>query len=1066
MPKYKAKARDNGDMAKGEFKPSDENYAKGNLSRNAQQDAENLPVLTDRTAPKSRYQDNQQVHSSLQATDTSLPDTGFSRKTSAGKGSQVKQEVASRVAIEDSDFAGIPGSANNSAGRSGLKSLQFSGDAGSILGTAANTPVVGTPSRSEGRFEKQLDATNKKINFLASEQVLSEYDNPKPLGESGNDKQGYYGTPKNTSVRSQKIAAGTPADLLVERSADVITRDELFYTVGQYVKSRDANINYAVEPTKSTIFNKSGVRTDVDLKGDNAIKYSNWLNRAMKVTFKKESTTDRAYISEIDYVSEDLGCDEDVATVNAAATNFIADMNSDEIVRQNIDAKAGRETEPGWSPLGRGVVQPTATVGFLQRIENDCGAVEFTAAHFASKGHAYQLNKAAKDGQRTVTPMREMLLGDIVGNMSSKDYSGDSEYFNGLPSAFTAEAYRLGSPALLINLFDSVAKYQTKADVLTQPRSLRHFINTADNNINVFHMKREFANALLNRDVFSTIDRGYDPLLPVCITDKVGLISPVSYSRLGAYTRSAYGADRNFKYTPFEYSYSNRSSNYTIRVNHPILEGLSVFFEMYCEKIAQLLGVNGDNLKTFTLEIPMTYATTCFTLWEFLVLASAPYAMKDRINSLRDILDFETNFEYPFDNVSLKEKNFMNAVNYYMESIDKPLQSRVMIPSVALSWIMPEYIWCIRNKNKDVVNVMPWYFNEGQYSILVDGAANDSGHVGYEQRYLSGSMSMPVIRSGVRLGYLDDLYSMSERDVRLCLDRMVRSPIGQDSDTGLFAVYKYGQANDGQPAITGQITIKDLVSTPRELGWFAVAPAYLLRVKDNLIAKAGSIVNGFSGFAGMTELVGANTSYRLYCWKGAAHIDADILTPATVNVSRAQAFRQFWDCNPAVIMGSLSGTPVSKVYRPRIDVGFLPSIRFCFNDLTAGEMHVQSSQGLFIPFTKGYVDGTGNASQVSTDASMSVIALHKGLWGRLQKLPFVISPWDTCDFDTAGSSLPNIIDPYDYAYMFGLAGFMASDYNQDIYDRINQVQNQGWLYTKDPFTQASPVLRDGSKFTA
>lgn len=1058
MPKYEDK-KTNG--SKGESKP---NYHDSNMSREAQEKAEGLDTKTEGTAPETRYQDKQQISEVIKSTEANTPKTGFNKTKTAAGGSAVKQAVAAKVLLADADYAGAPGGVTQSASRSGLKTMQYSGDAGTILGSAANTPVVGSPSRSDQRFGKQLDATMKKINFLASEQAVTEYQNPAPLGESADKVQGYYGTPKNASIRSQKCEGGTPADMLVERSADEITEDMLFYINGQYVKGdlpSNAQMVYGVEPTKITTFDANGIRATQELAGDDAIIYGNYLPRRVRFTFSKTRVGGTVTLRSIRYSVDDISItDESQDVANSSSTAFIRDMNCDEIARQNIDSKAGRETELNWSPLGRAVEEPTATVGFLQRIEADLGARVYASYKFGSKAHAYQLNKTAKDGQRVHTPALEMMLGAIVSNISSEDYTGGA-YFNGYSSAFDKAAMQRGAASLLIAINDSTSKYETKADFLVQPKSLRHAFQIADNSMNVFRLKREFAAALNNEDVFSTIDRGYDPFLPVCITDRVGLISCIDYSRFGDMTADAQGI-LQYDHPAFQYAYANRSSNYLTVVEHPLLAGIKDYIVSKATRIYDVLKDSKDSVGDITLDVPIVSCSTCFSLWDFLIMEAVPYMVKRRINALRDVLDFEVNFEYPFNLDAIKDLNPNNAVNYGFKSIDEPLETRQMIPSAAIRWIMPEFFWGIgRGSHKQGRYVSPWYFNEMQFE-LQGHAANDVGNKakftkGFDMPYMNGVMSLPVIRNGVRLGYLDDVYNMSERDVRLCLDRMTRLPIGASSDND-FNVYKYGQANEGIPIVEGDFTIKDYLCTPRELGMFMHAPHGLLRVQDN----KDPIVNGFAGFAQITDDMLGNTSYRLRCWKGAQTVPTEILGTAAVAINRAQAFKQYWDESPACLMAGIGGAPEVEGYRSRREVGFLVSMRQCFNNTNATAIGLKDNQGTFIPATLGQGANCNSAQYKSYDAELRVIAFHKGLWGRLQRLPMVISPFDTCDFN-AGSGAN--YDPYDFAYMFGFAGMMASDYNQDLYNRTNHIQDQGWLYTVDDFIKDSPVFKDSIKYT-
>lgn len=1073
MPKFKA------NKAEGESKP---NYYKGNSERSADTVKDGEVAKTDSTASESRYQTTQAVTDVAGAAKTETPKSSFNKKTTDAGGSAVKQEVASKLLLSESDYAGVGASVTQSAGRQGLRTMAYSGDAGSILGNAANTPVVSSPSRSDQRFEKKLDATMKKINYLASEQVLTEYKQPKTLSESADGVQGYYGTPKNTSIRSQKAEGGTPADPLVERSADIITEDMLFYINGQYVRADDGDPSsalYNVEPTKSTVINAQGQRTEVDLTGDDAIVYGNYLPRCLTVVINREANQ-APYISMIDYTVEDCSItNASKEVLDTSSTAWITDMNQDEQCRMAIDAAAGDETKPGWNPLGRAVLEPTQTVGFLRRVENDLGANVFTAYKFASKAHAYQLNKTAKDGQRIHTPVLEMLLGNVVGQMSSKDFT-DGNYYNGFNTAFCHEAYAIGAASLAIALNEGTNAYQTKADVLTRSKSLRSYFNIANNNMDQFRVNPEFVAALNSEDVFSTIDRGYDPLLPVCLTDKVGLITTLDWSRFGDMTADSTTHKLAYDHEVFTYSYADRNSNYETAVEHPLLAGIAKYLTANATNLYWLLTNDRTHTATGaqTLTIPINHSTTNFSLWDFIVMAAVPYMQKSRINSLRDIIDYENDHGYPFNLKPIKELNPLNAVNYSISSIDEPLVSRQMIPATAIRWEMPEFFWGIGSINTDHTKdqktpnyvpqvVLPWYFNEMQFNLddHSDAAAQygTSGYSsGYDMDPHCGVMSMPIVRNGVRLGYLDDVYGMTEREVRLCLDRMTVPPQGVSSDT-TFAVYKYGQANEGIPIVGGTFDISAYLRTPRELGMFMSAPHGLLRVDDT----SSTVTNGFAGFSGTNETILGNTSYRLYCWKGVIEIPSAILDSASVKVNRSQAFLQYWDCTPAACMSGIgTSTPIITGKRHRLDVGFLVSMRQLFTNVAADNLTTAENQGKFIPATTGQSATLHGAQTVSTNTEYTVYAFHKGLWGRMQRLPMVISPWDTCDYVVSASSGNGAnYDPYDYAYMFGFCGMMASDYNEDIFNRADHVQNQGWLYLTDDFKKDSPVLKNGVQFT-
>lgn len=487
-------------------------------------------------------------------------------------------------------------------------------------------------------------------------------------------------------------------------------------------------------------------------------------------------------------------------------------------------------------------------------------------------------------------------------------------------------------------------------------------------------------------------------------------------------------------------------------------------------------------------------STKCFSLWDYIVLASVPYIQKARINSMRDVLDYEVNFEYPYHLSNLGDLNPANAVNYGFTDIDTWLETRQMIDSVSMHWVMPELLWGVSepdNVGGDHMHVQPYYFNETQFSFGAKsaGTAGNYGQGLSVREGESAAMSYPVLREGIRLSYLDKFYSMDQRSMRLSLDRMTRCPYGPSiSDNQKVAVYKYGQSSDGIPVVQGKVTIANLLSTPREMGFTMRAPYGTLRVADNIVIKSGNVpssvltnmpgVYGFASFAGdsVSETSGVTPAlsfdqdiygqscFRLYAWKGVKTVGNAILDEAHTNINRAQAFRQFWDCRPAALLYDGINKLSSSDYKSKNSLGLALSINDIFDQAEAisSGLKLVPNESMFIPFTNGSASSEWGYQEKITADKMSIISLQKYFWTRLQKLPMILSPWDVCDENA--SFIPRY-DIFDWAHFFGLAGFLASDYNQDVYDRINQIQSQGYLFISDPFVDASPIIQEAKRYT-
>jgi hypothetical protein len=1014
--------------------------------RSEQESKEGLEEVKDMNAPKERFQREQQVAPAVDAEHTTAGEVNYSKKVVKPAGAELKQAVVSKVLTS---AAGSTGSAeqvgvSSPARVGGVRTLTYSGTDGTILGSAAGTPIVAKDDRASSRFGKKMDATNKKINYIASEQVIVDYTQPKPLAED-DGVQGYNGTPKNTSARLQKCSGTTPADLMYDRSIDEITRDELVYVSGQQVKTY--GVQYIEGPTKS--YEPSSKSAD----DDGYIKFNlvrgDYLPDHLEVKIKKLNNQN-AFVSSFKTVTTNV-CTGAVPpeVAQLAGTNAIIDMNAAEIDRQGIDNKAGIETSPDWCPLGRAVKQPTQTVSFLRDLEQMTGAEIFASYKFANKALAYQLNKASKDGMDTVGPMNEMLVGLVAKHVSSLDFNNIDPF---------AKAYeKAGAASLLIDIFDSKVKYNNKADVLTQPRSLKMHLQTADNNINVFRVKPEFVAALNSVDVFSTIDRGYDALGPVYLTDCIKLIHPYNFESLFAYTSDdGVYENRVWSSTLFKYMYKNRMSRYIIKAAFPLMAGISYWFDLYADKIFDK--VHEGNETEVTINVPIVHSTRCLSLWDFLVCSAVPYIQVERTNALKDILDYEVAHEYPFHQLKdLGSLNPMNAVNYSCVSRDEPLQLKEMLPSAALSWIMPELYTNLgtvketRLAAEDYVAVLlPHYFTEGQFKFgtpyVDDHGVVTETTVGSLSEW-AGLMSYPVTRAGATNGFLNDIYGMSERDYRLTLDRQI-VPVGylQGPNYLKYTTYKHSQAAEGQVIMRvksehlSNLTAANYISVPREMGWFMVAPEG--------VCQPARLTGDANNIGRSIDFSILNTSYRCRTWENAATTAVTSSTSAlddkSVAVNRAQNFIQRW----------IERLAVAETLNNGIHNAIVLSINDAFTLDGNGHVQAVNNVGRLDCETTGTNSAAGLGQQV---AGLKLIDIAQALYNRVQKLVFIINPFD--------SSKPAVFDPYAFAHLFNMAGFMESDYNEDVYNRINQVQNQGWLYTADPFVRDSVVFKDAVRLT-
>lgn len=986
---------------------------KKHLTREEQENLENYKT-TSTKVPASRFQTEQQNVPADSSLKTIPENVGFGKKKTESTGSVLKQEVAARVV--DTGVGGvIPEAAT------GARTLSYGGSEGTILASAAYTPTAGQ-SRSDSRMGKKLDVIAKKINFVPSEQVEEIFQESKPLAENPSAVQGYNGSPRNTNARSQKNSGATPAELLFQRSLDEIKREQLYFSTGQvvYEGAANANIDPEVTPTIIPAVNSNGVYTYGDKKNYNLFR-GNFLHRNMRIKFDANGR-----LTMMKFDVEDLtSYSTDTTVINGSSANSTIDMNYAEMDRQNMDHKAGDEKADVWTPLARAIKQPTKTVGYLRDIENITGSEVFLAYKKTALCHSYQLNRAAKDGMKLVTPMAEAAVGLIFPEINSAHLSNYTT-----EQIFSSDLYKLGASSLFIAINDSIAKYNNKADLLTQPRSYKLALQTADNNMNPLRVKADFVKTVNSREVFSTIDREYDPLQPVCISDKEAIIHCYDFNELYSFESLNDNGTPIFKNDVFKYMYSDLRNNYIVSAGIPLLAGLHDYLDSIGPKI---VSIEKGALIDTEIVIPMVHSTCFFSLWSLFVLSAAPFILRNRVNSLRDVLYYEKNFEYPFHQlISIKDANPMNAVQYSNTDYQAPVVTRRMTPACALTWTLPELFWPVDDAGGEAVTcVLPWYFNQVEYNFTGTATTRKAGSYG---------ISMPSIRSGVRFGYLDDIYGMEERDVRLSLDRLMAVPTYRTT-AGSSGVYKYSQNADGIPYFTfdgDKLTLKNLLACPRELGWFLVAPA-------GTLSKIEKSANQYDYQAGDDPTYG-QSSYIAKYWHGRRPVAiTGILEKTEINILRATAYKQDWDAIPAV-----------NIYRTEADWGFALSL----TDILGSDGTGKVGQSHFSPFTNGVMtngaEGSGLNSQIFT--------VHKALWTRIQKIPMAISPWDMRMKKHIGEDGIHI-DPFDLLYAFGLAGFKASEYDEDVYNRMNDVLTKGFTFLADPFCVESPLFKEAGSYT-
>lgn len=987
------------------------------------------------------------------------------------------------------------GAANSGAGL--LRGVVFGGGAGTEIGQDVSaTTRADKPYKSGSRIGKRYDPINRKLDFNYPELVEVEISQSKPLSET-DAKQGYNGNYYNQHAITQRSNGGAPADANFNRSVDLITLDMAYFADGQYNNARESYNEY-----KAKTFNK------VNNSYNNyiSIKRGSYMPKELKVTFNAHGAVG------LEFVEDDLSNRNlDEATVRLAGDAALRANNRIELDRLEMVNKAGDENDSSYCPLGDGFPTTTAVNSILRDIDTLAGNNYYMSKRKAKMAHAYQINKAAKDGLRVIGPMAEMCNGNIEGQYSTA-ISPCSESNGRAWALATVDAFKQGSAGLYVAVNDSLSKYTTKSKLLTLPLSFRNAIEIADKNDGFFRASEEFIKDVEHSELFSTIDAPYDPFQPVVLTDKCNVINSISLADTGNVIIDANTTESENEFPNIlTYHYESLRNKYNIPVKNFFVKGLHDYFKANASRYRDNLGsaVNG----IWTLTIPIQSSVTSFSLWDLVVLASIPYAVPERQKSLVDVLKYEMNFNYPYSgSIALKDVECTNSINFTFTSIDEPLGTKIAEPISTLKVRFPEVFWSVgayakrdlakNDKYHDFMiaqTVLPMYFNQEQF----DKRTSDNKLVLGEH---ASTISYPSTRSGVRYTDLDSIYGMSEEDYRLSLDRMVVYPgydrvkasvtsgnvegavLATTAATGKIDAatsYKYGFTTDGIPCLPYRatynaaeldptdpddaeiieemyaecLTIKDVMKTPRELGLHFVVPAGVLTPLRDSGTGYANYRNTRSGY-----LVVSGPGFNSYLWHTQnATVHYNILQEDEIMMNVAEQFS-----NTYMVLQAAPGNAMD-------DFGAVLSIsRGMKATATAHTYTLDGGSFDFSPFVTGsydgetYTDDNGmyafNEAQVTSDTNKdyNVISFQKYFWSRIQRLPFAVNPYDANCSDLsyeASKQKGNKYDIYDMLYFFGLCGFRASDYEELTYERNKNRISLGMNYVNDPYIGKTMLLK-------
>lgn len=1023
--------------------------------------------------PSARFQAEKQVlkPEELGATQSSIPGNGEAVTTSnvTKAATSVKSKIkirpdASVDQLKDKQVGGVPLAASVGLIRSvaGVSGVSPAEDTSKI-------PYSKGEYRPGTRYGKKRSEILFEMDNTISEQIVPQVDDSLDLAESPESKQGYNGRKQFKQTRGKKNSYYTvsdgvdtnserlPQQLLFESSVDFQDTDKVIYTCGQMIdKDIPAKAGYPDTLYTTT----SGGSTKFKMQKGNykpkALNFSLSNGKLAGISF----TEDKIEV-EADPISKDQG-----------NMNWQVDENNVAKAMIRMQNELGRETTDKWSPLGYVIKNPYEVNMLYHDIEASTGAMMALAYRSAVSSLAFQKNILAKDG---VNPQRnavKMILEGYAGELKSNDTTVMSEDVFG-NVIFNEGEYAKGSVAALIAMFDSVNKYSTKADILALQRSLTLHLSQADNNINPLHCKPEFIKVMDKAHMFSTVDGNYNPLLPIFTTKRIKVINPMSlnlFTQNWVHPDSISGDDvrrdtETGTYAPYTYEYSDIRNKYITRIQHPFVEGVIRWLLKHEAALVKAYGANA------TVTIPFEFNMQCPNMLSFMLCSASQDVLWERNICFRDIIFAGEQMTYVWDDLQgLDKLNPLYSTQLTIGKYDDPLKLGKLAADVAIREMWGTHMALADyddgvGKSASAQYFAPWYMNEA----ALGGTNTWTENEGFNNEPSAYNMTMVSIRDGVRHEYVDLIKGMSERDVRLSLDRWVRLPLPVESASvvaynnttslTLYTAYarsfnstminsniklaalRYEVNSDGRVLVKYiledgsdeyHLNEKSLYAIPQELGW--ISDDY-----DGLKVITGMSYSKPTLTLTTTTLDAVDTRDGCQFYSG--------YTPVRLVSYRVQG-------NGYTATGIDRSAALSQVFYKC----------FASNDAASINADYVAKTGIIpcLSYNNGSVDAilaayTLNGSTITSnmlDTKIRTIAPR--IWSAVQRFFMPVNKFENC---FTADKTATAYDPLEGAFYFGVCGTLASDYTQDILERLDIYDQLGLDYTEDVFVKDSLLFR-------
>lgn len=1050
-------------------------------NRDARQKAEGYETVKTGLA-EDRFQGSKQVLNPDELGGANAPTAGNASGDVTGtKAKILKAKISVRpdVSVETLDGKQVGGVPLESAGVT--RSAAGFGGGASVSDDISKIPYQQGGYRPNTRYGKKRSEDLFELDNTVTEQIIYDVEDSLDLRQAPDAKQGYNGRKQFKEVRSKKNTRGGPQGLLFNASNDINFHNFTVATSGQMLAGMDARAGYPTITYGSHNEVVDGETITVDgnyaLPNDRIMRKANYLLEGFDFDIV-DGRIANVRFRETEYTPNGPSVVRDQAN-----HNWQVDMNYITKSMIRMQTELGRETTDKWSPLGYVIEQPYQFNSLMHDIEATTGAICYAAYRSAVASLAYQRNIISKDGIGPAAAAVRMFAegtDTMVSRSSSMDGVGIDR------GVWNRALYNRGSAAAIVRMFDSPSKYRTKADFLGMQRSLTLHLSQADNNINPFRMKAQFAKAFDKCHLFSTEDGNYNPALPIHATKKIHIINPLSLNAFltgwrhpGTASQDGFAVEgRSYEtgtVANYRYNYTDLRNRYTWDIRHPIVEGLLAWLLRHEAALVSVYG-NGAHV-----HLPASFDMVNPSMFQFMVCSATQLIALKRNVIFRDVLFAGEQSTYIWDDLTaIKDIDPLHATQLNIGGYDSPLKVGKMSADTVLRVMWSDHMPVLdvdtSNINEKTI-ALPWYFNE-----MAMGTPDANGFTEYDAQDFgffahgdeSFAMSIPSIRQGVRHAFVDTIKSMSESDIRLSLDRFLdvpcRTTVNPAGNTVAsaaravvtdpsgrnyvrFAALRYDQNSDGRVVMNfrddGQFTEDAVFTIPKEVGFIWNTPSSLIPMASDVFFNAENQVQTEPCFSYPVELPNTNDGVNT---DGYFSADAPYHSNSAVLV---RSYRVFNDADNARSLDrSAALTQVS------------------FTAHSSPAYHYQNEQytrAIGLALSSSYAD---NGVEVITTALVlprtndnAAAAMHvtgipsyaRYMWTLLQRHFYPVNPFEMA-YDSI-ATIDNPVDPLEATFYFGLCGFLASDYTQAVLERLDTFDQLGLDYTEDVNSKESLIFR-------